>query len=114
MTKKQLPYPEWKAANKIILAEIQPRYPLVFNSDKPLPLKIGIHKDMFQVCPEISKVKIKGFLRWWVRRNKYKAVKVLAEANKMPRYDLWGNECDPGPIKTSAAEKGVAPSPAAK
>lgn len=66
--------------------------------EKPKALKINIHLDLIQILPEYSENRIISFLRWWTRRDSYRAVRALAEAGEVPRYDLWGNECPSGPV----------------
>ncbi len=78
--------------------EIDFRYPGIFNPANPVPLKIGIHFDLFQVCPNTSKTNISRFLRWWTARQNYQKVRALAEAGNLPRRDLWGNEQKNGPV----------------
>jgi len=74
----------------LLLVELRQRYPDVFISGAPKPLKIGIHRDLYKALPEISNMNIRRFLHWWTGRRQYKAALKAAESTELPRYDLRG------------------------
>jgi sRNA-binding protein len=72
-----------------ILAE---KHPLAFPSQRPgnsaVVLKIGIHRDMSALYPEMSRRTLSGFMSWHTRSSKYlEASSVVGAA----RHDLDGN-----------------------
>ena len=72
-----------------ILAE---KHPVAFPSCKPgnssTVLKVGIHKDISALYPEISRRTLSGFMSWHTRSPKYLAAASVAGTS---RYDLGGN-----------------------
>jgi sRNA-binding protein len=65
--------------------ELQQRYPGAFSSP-PRPLAIGITKQIYTALPDISRIKLKALMSWYVRQYPYLIV-VAAGGN---RYDLDG------------------------
>ena len=59
-------------------------YPVVFDYQTPLPLAIGIHKEIAMAFPQYSQVRIKNFLTSWVRDTRYLNT-LIASSN---RYNL--------------------------
>ena len=70
------------------LEYFQGKYPKCFSDTAPLPLKVGIHEDLFERESGIrSKMAIRRFLKCYVSRNIYrKSLSVNAD-----RVDLDGN-----------------------
>jgi len=67
---------------------LRPVYPDIFNEREPLPLKLGIHHDLFKICGgEFSHNKLRNFLTIWTQRFEYRK----ALANSEHRYDLNGD-----------------------
>src|SRR6202453_2395431 len=46
-------------------------YPVVFDYQTPLPLAVGIHKEIALAFPQYSHVLIRNFLTGWVRDTRY-------------------------------------------
>jgi len=85
------------AISEQILAELQERDPVIWDTQHPKPIKIGIHHDFVQIFPNYSKIAIRRFLKWWCGRPQYKVIRTLAEQGKTPRYDLWGSPHESAP-----------------
>ncbi|MCZ7860897.1 ProQ/FINO family protein [Agrobacterium salinitolerans] len=72
-----------------ILAE---KHPVAFPSPKPgnssTVLKVGIHKDISALYPEVSRRTLSGFMSWHTRSPKYLGAASVAGT---ARYDLDGN-----------------------
>lgn len=56
---------------KKFLEQLKSTYPIIFNSAKPLPLAIGIEKEIAKRHPESSRAIQKLALSLWTRREKY-------------------------------------------
>jgi hypothetical protein len=69
-----------------ILARLAELYPKCFNLQAKKPLKLGIHKELRQLHPEISRRGLTRALRAYIRSQDYYAV-ILKEKK---RYDLKG------------------------
>jgi hypothetical protein len=73
---------------KKLMAEFKTKvlsgHPILFNSSNPLPLTIGIHKEIFEAYPEYSHKLIRDFLKRWVSQEKH--LKKLSLSSR--RYDF--------------------------
>jgi ProP effector len=84
------------------------KYPLCFSKEEPLPLKIGILKDIFADMPEDSKFSrrsIRNALAFYIRSKKYQS----ALTTRLHRYDLNGNETEPISEEHKAAARDKLP-----
>ena len=67
-------------------------WPDLFNREAPLPLAIGIHKEIKAMLPEAPTKGISGFLSWWTARKPY--LKAVIKGG--PRWQL--NTCKAGEV----------------
>jgi hypothetical protein len=72
-----------------MLAWLEKEYPNCFNSNAKKPLKIGIHKELRQLHPEVSHRGLERTLYAYIHAHDYYTA-VLKEKN---RYDLEGKPC---------------------
>ena len=47
------------------------KFPIIFDYNEPLPLSVGIHKEIKLVFPEFSQAVIRQFLKRWVNDVRY-------------------------------------------
>lgn len=87
---KQAHYKRIRAFNSLHQA-LNEKYPTVFNDTKPLPLGLGVHKEIKAVFPQFSQKIIRQFLNRWVNNSKY----LLAVINIPSRFDINGAELTP-------------------
>ncbi|MGB6976110.1 MAG: ProQ/FINO family protein [Gammaproteobacteria bacterium] len=73
-----------------LLAWLEEKYPNCFNSQAKKPLKIGIHKELHRLHPEVSHRSLTRTLRAYIRSQDYYEA-VLKEKK---RYDLEGKPCE--------------------
>jgi sRNA-binding protein len=65
-----------KERNKKIALELQDLYPIVFCKKNPLPLAVGVHKEIMISLPQYSEKNIKNALCYWTLTKAYlKAIK---------------------------------------
>jgi ProP effector len=79
----------WWRANlptyKAVRARLQSDFPVIFDSQQPLPLKVGINADLIaHYADQIEPADIQAFLMFWTNRIEY--VKAVSGANY--RFDL--------------------------
>jgi hypothetical protein len=72
-----------------LLAWLEEQYPRCFNTQNKKPLKIGIHKELRQLHPEISHRGLARALRIYIRTQDY----YTAMLKEKKRYDLQGQPC---------------------
>lgn len=72
---------------RILLGE---RFPAVFGR-RPVPLQTGIHKAIWERCPDIQRLSLRRFLWGWTHRLAYFA----AVSRGGMRFDLDGQPCEP-------------------
>jgi ProP effector len=89
LSPKKERYRRYVATCKTVVRWLRDKYPLCFSKENPLPLKIGIIKDIFAVLPpDISRLSLRKTLARYTKSPKYKqALKTCPH-----RYDLDGNE----------------------
>jgi ProP effector len=91
---------------KKTLRWLREKYPLCFPEENPLPLKIGILKNIFADMPEDSKfsrLNVRKALAFYARSKRYQHALTTCPY----RYDLNGNEAEPvsEEHRTAAREK---------
>ncbi len=72
---------------KKVLQQLKASYPLVFNAKKPLPLALGVAKEIAKNCPELAGPILRLALAIWTKKEIYLQA-VSAGGN---RYDLNGS-----------------------
>jgi ProP effector len=89
LSPKKERYKRYIATCKTVIHWLREKYPLCFSKENPLPLKIGIIKDIFAVLPpDISRLSVRKALARYTKSPEYKqALKTCPH-----RYDLNGNE----------------------
>jgi ProP effector len=93
---------------KETLRRLREKYPLCFPEENPLPLKIGILKDIFADMPEDSKfsrINLRKALAFYTRSKKYQRALTTCPH----RYDLNGNEAEPISEEHRTAARGKLP-----
>ena len=75
------------AESSKIMMGLRRRYPDVFNLDNPLPLAIGIEKEIKAACPELIVKSLKMAIAIWSKREKY----LLAIIKGTHRHHLDGS-----------------------
>ena len=79
------------------IAELCNQFPAVFNKQFPLPLAIGVHKELEKLT-SFTPAEINVILKVWTLRWEY----ICMAASVGKRYDLDGNQVgyiDEGPLK---------------
>ena len=72
-----------------VFDELSKHYPKLFIKDKPLPLKVGIHIDIFKDYQlSVSKRDVRKFLHRYVNSKTYQELHI----ENAVRYDLLGEE----------------------
>ena len=84
-----LPAEELHRRGEKLLKRMRRRWPKAF-ADPPVPLKIGIRKDL--LAAKLSSQDVDVFLTWWVNQPDYLMAQMLPDA---VRIDLDGNPCGP-------------------
>jgi len=82
-------HPMPTALYKKILSELVNLYPKLFIEDKPLLLKLGIHKDIFEDYKlSVTRAELRKFLSFYVNNKQYQELHI----KNATRYDLIGQE----------------------
>lgn len=72
-----------------VFNELSKHYPKLFIQDKPLPLKVGIHRDIFREYKlSVSKREVRKFLHRYINSKKYQERHI----ENAVRYNLLGEE----------------------
>lgn len=73
-----------------VWAELQQRWPALFNFDRPRPLAVGTYHDILKAVPTMNAQKLKLALSAWCNRRKYLKCSIVNCA----RFDLRGRIVD--------------------
>jgi sRNA-binding protein len=81
-----------KQESRLFCLLLQADHPKVFSWNDPVPLAIGIHRDIKLAYPGVSKKTLNRCMAFWVRQKSY--VRKIAESKPgAKRYLLDGREC---------------------